>query len=486
MKSLKYALRILLPIIVLALCFFIAKKIIDGKKKVKLHAAPPVISVVEAEAAIKGNYRVVLESQGTVRARTESAIVPEVSGKVVEVSRNFREGGYFKEGELLLRLDQRNYETDVALQVAELAKARQALAEEEARALQAMRNWKRLRAAEEPSPLAVREPQLLSAMAEARAAEARLHRAELDLERTRIRAPYAGRVLEKSVDIGEYVAGGSTVARVYAVDYAEIRLPLSEKELEFVDIPEFYRGQAQSEMPPGPEVDIIAEHGSKRFTWKAVIVRSEGAIDEKSRQLFVVADVADPYGKKGSGAATTPALKVGEFVEARIKGHLLTDVYVVPRLALREGHELFIAKDSKLVRRKVNVVWKDRDNIVIDSGLEEGELVVTTPAIYMKGGKFKIETPLRKGKGPAVPAVPMKPAIEQPAAPEVGRPATGKPLTRKEAVVGNYAVTEKPSQDNKLLAGNDSERWDISIPEGSVSEPAASGSTTEVRKGVAR
>jgi len=393
MKFFKYFLRVLLPLVVLVICFFIARNIISGKKKVKLQAAPPTISVVEAEALKKTDFRVVLTSHGTVRARTESAVVPEVSGKVVEISANLRDGGFFEEGELLIRLDPRNYAIEVALKEAELAKASQLLIEEEARAALAMRNWKRLRADKAPSPLAVRRPQLMSARAELKAAQAKLDRAELDHERTRIVAPYSGRVLEKNLDLGEYVTAGSSVARIYAVDFAEIRLPLSSRELAFVDIKDLYRAQSGEGNAHFPLADIIASHRGKDYKWKARIVRSEGAIEEKSRQLFVVAEVADPYGKKSASTTSglpAPPLKVGAFVQARIQGHLLKNVFVVPRRALRVGTELFIIKDGLLERRKINIVWKDGENVIIDDGVKEGEMVVTTPAVYMKAGTFKI------------------------------------------------------------------------------------------------
>ncbi len=453
MKFFKYSLRVLLPLVVLVVSFFIARQIISGKKKVKMHAAPSVVSVVEAEAAVKTDFRVVVKSFGTVRARTESAIVPEVSGRVVEISPNFREGGFLEQGELILSLDPRNYEIEVALKEAKLAKASQLLVEEEARAAIALRNWKRLRGGQAPTPLAVRRPQLMSARAELKAARAKLDRAELDLERTNILAPYSGRVLEKSVDMGEYVIAGNSAARIYAVDFVEVRLPLSARELEFVDISELHPGQTGKKggkgLRQGPAVDIIAIHRGREYKWSARIVRSEGSIDEKSRQLFLVAEVADPYGKKRSsarsGGFSVPPLKVGEFVEARIQGRLLRDVYIIPRRALREGTELFIIKDGLLERRKVNVVWKDVDNVVIDNGLKQGELVVTTPAVYMKAGKFKV--------------VPAPPAAGQSSSGS-NKPMQGKttlgiilPVVRSTPAAGQSPTkSQKPTQ-NKAISG---------------------------------
>jgi RND family efflux transporter MFP subunit len=455
MKSFKPVLKILLPLMVLVICFFVAKAILGSKAKVKRHAAPSVVSVVEVVRLVKGDYRIIIESQGTVRARTRSAIVPEVSGKVVDISPNLREGGFFEKGDVLLLLDRRNYETDVAVAVAELAKARQRLAEEEALSAQAVRNWRRLRPAEVPTALAVREPQLLSAMADAAAAEARLNRAELDLERTCIKAPYAGRVLEKSVDLGEYVTAGAVVAKVYGIDYAEIRLPLSDRELEFVELPDIYRGELPSDTSTRPMVDIVAKVGSREHVWSGEVVRSEGTIDEKSRQLFIVAEVKDPYAVLGRKTdIKLPPLKVGRFVEARIKGRLLKDVYVLPRRALRDGTELFMVKDERLVRRNVDVLWTDRKNIVISGGLEDGDLVVTTPSVYMKSGKVKVVF-AKESKGALTkePAQGVKPAVKKTktAAPK----ARQKSIAKKKPVVRKTVESKKPAVRVKTVD------WDI-------------------------
>ncbi|VAV85017.1 Probable Co/Zn/Cd efflux system membrane fusion protein [hydrothermal vent metagenome] len=473
MKFFKYFLRVLLPVVVLVVCFFIARQIISGKKKIKLHAAPPVVSVVEAEAAVKTDFRVVIKSHGTVRARTESAVVPEVSGRVVEIYPNFRAGGFLEEGELILSLDPRNYEIEVALKEAELAKASQLLAEEEARAAIALRNWERLRGEQAPTPLAVRRPQLMSARAELKAARAKLNRAELDLERTSILAPFSGRVLEKTVDLGEYVTAGNAVARIYAVDFAEIRLPLSARELEFVDTREFYRAQrgqkAGGGQQQGPLADIVASHRGREYKWSARIVRSEGAIDEKSRQLFVVAEVADPYGREKtaarSGGFLAPPLKVGEFVEARIQGRILKDVFVIPRRALRIGTELFIIKDGLLERREVNVVWKDADNIVVDSGLKEGEFVVTTPSVYMKAGKFKIVTTPPAGRQSSIKSKKLtqsKITADKTLPVVKSLPA---PLAAEQSLIGSKKPTQSKETQGKTLSikkTSNSGGWDLS------------------------
>ena len=260
---------------------------------------------------------------------------------------------------------------------ANLEQARSTLAEEEARATQARRDWDRLGESGEPGALVLRKPQLAGARAVVSSADAKLFQAKINLERTIIRAPYAGRVLEQSVDVGQYVSPGNTLARVYAVDYAEVRLPLTNRQLEFVDIPEIYRSDSPDGRSAGPAVRLTARIGSKVHAWDGHVVRAEGSIDTQSRQLFVVAQVDDPYGK---GPAGRPPLKVGQFVEAEIEGHTLEDVFVIPRAALRVGVEvLLVGEHGRLENRVVEVIWSDDEHSVVANGLAPGERLVLTP-----------------------------------------------------------------------------------------------------------
>jgi multidrug efflux pump subunit AcrA (membrane-fusion protein) len=184
-------------------------------------------------------------------------------------------------------------------------------------------------------------------------------------------------VLERNVDIGQFVSPGTILARIYAVDFVEIRLPLTNRQLEFVTIPEVYRDDTLGIRAPGPEVRLTAKMGSKTHEWLGRIVRAEGSIDTQSRQVFVIAQVDDPYGK---GPAGRPPLKVGQFVEAEIEGVTLKDVVVIPRGALRAGGEVLIVDDmSRIEGRPVDVIWSDEHNAVLGSGLESGDRLVLTP-----------------------------------------------------------------------------------------------------------
>ena len=190
-------------------------------------------------------------SEGTVRPRTESELVPEISGRVTSIAPSFAEGGFFEEGETLVEIDPFDYEQAVITARSQLAQSRLRLAQEEAEAEIAQREWNEIGEGN-PRALTLREPHLEDARASVAAAEANLVRAERDLDRAHIKAPYAGRVRRKNVDVGQFVTMGSSVATIYAVDLAEIRLPLPDVELAYLNLPLSYRNSASR---PGPAGD---------------------------------------------------------------------------------------------------------------------------------------------------------------------------------------------------------------------------------------
>ncbi len=373
----KRLIKIILPIVVIGLSIGIALVAVATKPGVETRSRPPTVPVLDVMEARRDDYPVQVRTRGTVRPRTESTLIPEVSGRIVEIAANFRQGGFFERDDVLLRIDARDYETAVTIAQSDLAEAQLRLAEEEARARQASRDWNRLGESGQAGELVLRKPQVTSAAAAVAAARARLAQAQLDLERTRITAPYAGRVLTQDVDISQYVTPATVLGRVYAVDYVEIRLPLTDSQLEFLDVPEIYRGESATAAGADlPRVVVSAKFGRQTYNWEGRIVRAEGAIDTASRQLFVVAQVDDPYGRRHSGA---PPLKVGQFVEATIEGALLKDVFSIPLAALREPHDVLVVDaNQRLARVDVEVLWTDADLAVV-TGLNDGALVVVTP-----------------------------------------------------------------------------------------------------------
>ena len=378
-----FFLRMLPPLAVLAvsagICYWIFWSEPPPRKFPQTERLPEV-SVYSLEPV---DYQVWLQSQGTVQARTESSLISEVRGKVVNVAPAFRAGEFFEEGETLLEIDKRDYETAVISAEATSARARLALAEEEANAAQARKDWGRLNPGVEPPELVSRDPQLAQARADVASAEARVENARLNLERTTITAPYAGRILEKRVDIGQFVNSGSVLAEIYAVDYAEIRLPLSEREIGFIDVPELYRDDSNLDRSM-PKVALTTTIGNETLEWSGQIVRAEGAFDVQSRQLFFVAQVDDPYRKQGDGR---PPLKVGSFVQAKIEGKVLENIIVIPREMYRKNEYVVVIEENGTLRRKsIEIEWSDEESLVVSSGLSPGDRVCLTHLSFPSEG----------------------------------------------------------------------------------------------------
>jgi RND family efflux transporter MFP subunit len=329
--------------------------------------------VVEATDVVAGDYQVVLESYGIVRPRTRSMLVAQVEGQIVELNPNMRDGGFFERGDVLVSIDSRDYVADVRIAEATLADARQALSEAEARTNQAREDWKRLGNEGEAPDLVLRIPQLEAARARVRSAESTLQKVRLDLERTEIRAPFAGRVLSKFVDLGQVVSRNAQLAEIYATDIVEIRLPIRNNDLSFIELPETYRHSNET-ANEGGRVTIHSELAGQA-TWTAELVRTEGAIDETARQLHVIAQINDPFVPQAEGQLP---LKIGQYVTARLEGRMVPDALVIPNNAIYQGTYVYVVENGVLRRRDVDILWQNEREAIVATGLAAGDRLVTT------------------------------------------------------------------------------------------------------------
>ncbi len=318
------------------------------------------VITVEAES-----LQIEVTSQGTVLPRTETELAVEVNGRIIEISPNFRAGGRFQAADVLFQIDPADYEATVAARAAELATANLNLAQEEALAEQAAEDWAALGQGE-PSPLTLRQPQLAQARANIASAEAALTQAERDLARTQVRAPYDGLVLSKSVDLGQYVMANpaNAVARIFATDAAEVRLPLTLREADFLVDP--------AERPSRVKLHTGGP-GSPR-EWEAQLVRFEATVDPASRLINAVAEIDAPFQQ---------GLRRGMFVEAVIEGRTYDEVYVLPRYALRDNRSVYlVTPEDTLVTRQVEVLRTDTRRAILSGGLEPGVQVATSPIAF--------------------------------------------------------------------------------------------------------
>ncbi|WP_275099821.1 efflux RND transporter periplasmic adaptor subunit [Sedimenticola hydrogenitrophicus] len=383
--------RKLLPLLLLVL-FFGATQLISHFKPVaaKRDAPPTPVIVVETARVVPRDYTPVIHSFGRVQPRTEGELVAQVSGQIIAVSPNFRDGGFFEAGETLLTIDPRDYKIQVDIAAAELANAQVNLQEQQALAEQARKDRAILNQRGEVSDYALRKPQMAAARSQIDAARAKLAQARLAVERTEIRAPYAGRILSRSVDRGVVVSANQALARIYATDRVEVRLPLKNSELGYVELPENYRnnGAGQSHLPA---VGIINNLGSAPERWPATLVRTAGAIDEQSQQLYVTAQIDNPYAEDRDGRRP---LKIGQYVTAQIQGRTLTDAIVIPNSAIYQGSYVYLFDQGVLQRREIAVAWQNSREALIGSGLKADEQLVLTPLGQVSSG-----TPVKRMGG---------------------------------------------------------------------------------------
>jgi RND family efflux transporter MFP subunit len=367
--------KILLPLVVLAVGGLAAVAIVRARPKVERQETavlPPLVRVIEVS---KEDRRLDVSSQGTVAPLVESDLVAEVAGRLDWVSPSFAEGGFFRRGETLLRIDDRDYGVAFSQAEAGVAQARVRLELELAEAELARQEWKDLGEGD-PSSLALREPQLAETRAALQAAEGTLEKARLDLERTRIAAPFDGRVLTKLADLGQFVSRGTRLGTVYSTDAAELRLPVSKQELVFLDVD--LGIQDEGSAADGPEVELRGDMGGRTYVWSARVVRTGGAFDPRTRMLPLFARVEDPFGRLPPSAG--PPLPMGLFVEAEIAGRLAEEVIVLPRSAVRDGSQVLVVDDESRLRfRTIDILRTHRDEVVVEGGLETGELVCVSP-----------------------------------------------------------------------------------------------------------
>jgi RND family efflux transporter MFP subunit len=346
--------------------------------------------LVDTITAEKAGDHFIVEAQGTVQPRTQTTLVPEVSGKVTQISEVFVAGGFFRAGEVLVEIDPSDYETAVKQAQAELAAARARLSDEQSRSDQARRDWEQLHGSDgrEPSDLVLRIPQLEQARASVQAAEAALARARRNLERTRLSLPYDGMVRSRSVDIGQYVTAGTNLGVTFAVDTAEVRLPLPDRDLAFVNLPRPGRDDQ-----PTPRVRFYADVSGERGSWTGEIVRTEGVVEESTRLTYAVARIEDPYGLLGEQRRVP--LPMGTYVQAEIHGRSAAGLVELPREALRNGDRLYIAdEDDELEIRKVDVVRSTPQRVYLSDSVEPGERVITTAiAAPIPGSKLNVREP---------------------------------------------------------------------------------------------
>lgn len=336
-------------------------------------AIPPELLPVAVVLADPKPQSLSVTSQGTVMPRRDIDLVAQVSGRVTQVDESFVDGGFFDRERALVQIDDRDYRLALVSAEARVAEAAQALATERGRVRQARREWRDLGNAE-ANDLFLRKPQLAAAEAQLAATRADRDQAALNLERTSISAPFAGRVRETHVDLGQYVTVGTRIASVYDSSVAVIRLPLTDRQAALVDLPLGFNTRDKGEKA-APAVLLSGTVAGQRYHWQGHIVRTDASVDTRSRLYYAVAEVVDPY-VVNPDQAQVP-LVVGLFVEAEISGREIEHVVTLPKSALIKGDKLYTLDEQNRVRQKrVTLLHSDDRKVWVTGEITPGEPVV--------------------------------------------------------------------------------------------------------------
>ena len=381
--------RYLGPVLIVAGGFLLAIAIIATGPRPDRQARPPDAPSVQTVEAVRRTAQLTVTTHGTVVPKTESDLVAEVAGRVAAVSPSMVSGGFFSKGDVLIEIERIDYEAALAQARAALASAGSELANAEL----TFNRAEELAATEAVSRADLDQAlnQLNVARAAQRQATAALLRAERDLERTLVAAPFDGRVRTERVDVGQFVSRGESIATLYSTDFAEVRLPVKDQDLAFLPF-----SLARTDPPSATRTKAIlrAEFAGGKHAWEADVVRTEGELDPLSRVVNVIAQVADPYEPEGEA----PPLTVGLFVEADIMGKTVDDVVVVPGTALQEGNRLYVVDTSnRLSFRDAEVVRLTAETAYLRADVSNGEQICVTPLDNVVEGQSVRPVPANPG-----------------------------------------------------------------------------------------
>ncbi|MEW6981366.1 efflux RND transporter periplasmic adaptor subunit [Colwelliaceae bacterium 6471] len=382
MVPLRYVLMpfaiIFIAIIIVAILGALAPK--PAKKPPAIKAPLVEVMTLDSKAVTFS-----IASQGNVVPRTQTTIISEVSGAVTDVSEKFYVGGFFKKGEVLLKIDDITYQVALLQAQSRLDAAQANLAEEQARASQKEEEWLLTGKSLDKAPiLALRIPQLQQAKAEVKSAKASVQEAEIKLKRTIIVAPYDAMLKAKNVDIGQYVSMGTMLATTFAVDYAEVRLPVKQKDVLFLNLPKVN----QSNNAPSA-VQLSYQLGSEIFTTTAQLVRYEGEVDSNSRVHYVVAKIDDPY--QINSTSEQPSLRVGMYVNAKIAGRALPNLIAIPREAVYGPNTIRLVKAGHLHLQQIAILRTDAQYVYTQDDIaSDMRLIITKLESAVEGMTLRI------------------------------------------------------------------------------------------------
>ncbi|KGJ91271.1 efflux RND transporter periplasmic adaptor subunit [Colwellia psychrerythraea] len=371
--------QIIIPIVILATgiaamaIFSSMKKPPEEKEKVD---NTPIVAVENISVA---PMTLEVNSYGMVKPKYETELIAQVNGEIVELNDVFVRGGFVKKDQLLARIDPSDYHAALIDAQASMATARAALEKEVAQGKVAEREWRQIENSS-PTELSLRKPQLAQELARVKAAQASILRAERNLERTEIRAPYDAMIDSRNVGLGSFVGIGSKIGHVLATAIAEIRLPVADNQLAFLVKTKSAKAGVNA------QVNLIGTYAGKDTQWQAKIARSEGVIDNKSRMSYLVAEINDPYLLNSSNKSSNAPLRFGSYVNAKIMGYTISQASLVPRYLVVNGKVAILDSESKLNYVTIDIVRQQGSHVVVANGLADGDQLIVSALDYPVDG----------------------------------------------------------------------------------------------------
>ena len=361
--------QIIIPIIILAIgvagmaLFSSLKKPPEEKEEVD---NTPIVTVSDISV---GSMTLDVSSYGIVKPKYETQLIAQVTGEIVQLSDTFLRGSFVKKGQLLARIDPSDYQAALIDAQATMATARAALEKELAQGKVAEREWKKITNTS-PTELSLRKPQLAQELARVKSAQASVLRAERNLERTEIRAPYNAMIDSRDIGLGSFVGVGSKIGHVLGTAIAQVRLPVADNQLQFL----INQGVNSS-------VNLKGFFAGKSTQWQAKITRSEGVIDNESRMSYLVAEINDPYKLKTVKNSISP-LRFGSYVNAEVLGVEISQASIVPRYLVVNGKVAILDSESTLHYVAIEIVRQQGNQVIVSNGLTDGDRMISSALDY--------------------------------------------------------------------------------------------------------
>lgn len=368
----KKSIKVIFPLSIILITILAYVFITNNPPKAKKKAIKKVSSLPVEIAKIKSReFDIIINSYGLATAKTQTDILSQVSGKITYINKNFTDGGSFKKGELLLKIEDIDYLANVQIAKATQALALQELLEEKAQGKQALEDWKRFNKTEQPSDLVLRVPQLKYAQANLASSKAQVKKAQVELNRTKIIAPYDGKVVQKDVSISQVLTSNTQIGTIYENNSIELRLPIKNSDMGFL----------KNSINQNSFIKVNFTSSLSKNIYEGEITGVESSIDTNTKQVYLIAKITKQ----------SQEIKIGEYLKAHIYASKIQDAILIPNESINQGEYVYIEKDAYVFRRQIEISWSDVKYSLIKSGLKNNENIVTTSlGAISSGTKVKV------------------------------------------------------------------------------------------------